>query len=911
MKAKLHSTFCILHSAFYILLLALFTTTPRAPAQSVWNKALSLNGSTQYVALPAGIWFSNDFTIETWVYERSHASSSRVIDFGNGPGSDNVLMFLSYSTSGDVGLTVYRGGTHQDLFSPQPIPLNQWVHLAATLQGSNATIYVNGVAVVSINNVPPPNGVLRTNDYIGRSNWDNAYANAIFDDLRIWNVARTPGQIQDGMCHPLTGTEPNLVGYWKFDEVTGNTAHDATANHRDGTLVNGPVWTNSTIPPLVNVNLALSQASAGSVAWGDYDNDGRLDFLVTGFTNTPFSGMAFANQLWRNTGSGFTNVPTAALPTNSVPAIAWGDYNNDGRLDLLLVGAEETDLLRNTGGNFTNISAGLPISSMGSANGYSWGDYDNDGRLDMLLAGGMEQPDIQHSISMVLHNNGDGTFTDINAGVPGFLWDGTAAWGDYDNDGRQDILVIGDQAFYQIWRNTGTGFTNINAALIAVPTNTTYYGLGGAWGDCDNDGRLDLLLSWTYNTNGVWKYFTEVFRNNGDGTFSNMNAGLTGLARGMVAWGDYDNDGLLDILQTGYDSNSVAIVQLWRNTGTGFTNVPIWSSTPPGGVYSVAWGDYDNDGRLDILVQTDSGVQLWRNICPVTNTPPTAPTNVAANVVGRQVELIWTAATDAQTPPNGLSYNLRVGTTPGGIDVVSPEADLATGFRRVPARGSYQPGVHGLLRDLPLGVYYWSVQAVDTAFAGGPFSAESRFVVYPPSVATVGATPTGSTAATLHGTANPMEHDTTAWFEYGLTIAYGNVTGSTDLGAGTNAMAFDPPATGLLPWMTYHYRAVGSNCVGITVGPDATVTLPGPGTVTPYLSGLPSSLTLPQGGSNSIWFTASPAGLDVQVRGNNPVLLPPAGLNLLPSGSGYSLDVAPAPSQSGSALVNLPAKPST
>jgi hypothetical protein len=119
------------------------------------------------------------------------------------------------------------------------------------------------------------------------------------------------------------------------------------------------------------------------VAWGDYDNDGRLDFLLTGFLRS---------QLWRNTGSGFSNVTASVAP--GLPgrsSVAWGDFDNDGRLDFLLTGSTNSvppQLWRNTGGGFGNVTAsvapGLPGLYFSSA---AWGDYDSDGRLDFLLTG--------------------------------------------------------------------------------------------------------------------------------------------------------------------------------------------------------------------------------------------------------------------------------------------------------------------------------------------------------------------------------------------------------------------------------------------------------------------------------------------------------------------------------------------
>jgi len=361
------------------------------PSPLPWGNAVSLNGTNQYVAMPAGVWFSNDFTIEAWVYVRSHKRWGRLIDFGNGAPSDNVLLTLSQGTTGQPMLQTYPSPTW---YSVPELPTNRWVHLAATLQGTTATFFYDGVPQAT-NTVQPPNPVRRTNNYIGRSNWAaDDYADAIFEDLRIWNVARSPGQIREGMCHPLSGTETNLAGYWKFDSVTGTNAPDATANHNDGVLFNGPGWV---IPAFLNATPWFTPGLPGvhhaSVAWGDYDNDGRLDFLLTGSSNDVPSGAVA--QVWRNTGSGFSNVTATvapALPGVAASSVAWGDYDNDGRLDFLLTGdtgsGRISQVWRNTGSGFANVAATVPPGLPGVNNGSAaWGDYDNNGRLDLLLTG--------------------------------------------------------------------------------------------------------------------------------------------------------------------------------------------------------------------------------------------------------------------------------------------------------------------------------------------------------------------------------------------------------------------------------------------------------------------------------------------------------------------------------------------
>jgi len=147
-------------------------------------------------------------------------------------------------------------------------------------------------------------------------------------------------------------------------------------------------------------------------------------------------------------------------------------------------------------------------------------------------------------------------------------------------------------------------------------------------------------------------------------------------------------------------------------------------------------------GRLDVLVTGFSAsnspiTQVWRNNLPTTNTSPSAPSGLNLTVSNTMATLTWSSATDNQTPAAGLTYNLRIGTTPGGSDMLSPMS-AADGFRRLPQLGGAQHGLSATIQVegyYAVGTpYYWSVQAVDSAFAGSPFAAESSFKFLPVAV---------------------------------------------------------------------------------------------------------------------------------------------------------------------------------
>jgi len=273
----------------------------------------------------------------------------------------------------------------------------------------------------------------------------------------------------------------------------------------------------------------------------------------------------------------FTHIG-AVLPGVDCGAAAWGDYDNDGDLDLLLAGDTGsgyiTRVYRNDGGTFTDIVAGLQGISSSSV---AWGDYDNDGDLDVLIAG---QADAGNRITQVHRNDGGDAFTDIAAGLPG-VSDSAVAWGDYDNDGDLDILLTGYTSsgyIARVYRNDGGTFTDIAAVLPGVSDSAV------AWGDYDNDGDLDILLTGYTG----WDHIARVYRNNGNDTFTDIASNLPGIYRGSAAWGDYDNDGDLDILLTGYTGWD-HIARVYRNNGNDtFTDIAkpacrgLSTARPPG-----------------------------------------------------------------------------------------------------------------------------------------------------------------------------------------------------------------------------------------------------------------------------------------------------------------------------------------
>lgn len=473
----------------------------------------------------------------------------------------------------------------------------------------------------------------------------------------------------------------------------------------------------------------------GKLAWGDYNNDGRLDLILTGYTIADNGNSGNLSRVYQNTASGFVHQPNliADLPQVNYGSVYWADFINNGQLGLMISGNVDVSpmigkLFYNTPSGFVDQSKLISTIKFNYNTFLAWGDYDNDGLVDLMVVGNND-PSSNHYPQ--LYRNTGTSFIEQKGLLPNLplISDGSSAWGDYDNDGRLDLMVSGRDYmgtdYAKLYRNVGGSFTDESKLLQGVRGAPT-------WVDYDNDGRLDLFTSGpAFN----------LYRNTPSG-FVNQRNFISGpevpteIVAGRVAWGDYDNDGRLDLLISGQTRSDAYITKLYRNTTSGFVDSSTLLPNLPqllGG--AMAWGDYDNDGRLDLMltgtVERGATSKLYRNITPAANTQPTRPTGLtsAPSTDGTKVYLNWQPATDDQTPQLGLSYNLYVSQTPGGQNIVSPEADQVSGLRRVVRPGNSRATNFPLTGLTPGQTYYWSVQAIDGAFAGSPFASEQMFTM--------------------------------------------------------------------------------------------------------------------------------------------------------------------------------------
>jgi hypothetical protein len=353
-----------------------------------------------------------------------------------------------------------------------------------------------------------------------------------------------------------------------------------------------------------SLGVADSGAAQG-VVLQDFNNDGWLDIFLLN-NNTP-------NKFWiNNNGTSFTELSASWNIASLIPGrgLSASDFDNDGKLDVMIGNWQSSIVLyKNTGTSFLNFTTNAGVNFTGYGGSICWFDYNKDGKADVMFTNNGIPPRYNYffrnenllSFTNVAYSVG---FTDSNSTL-------TVASGDYDNDGDLDVYMGNQTAIGQaytgfLYRNEGNGtFTNVTAASQLV---TVFYNWGAEWGDYNNDGHLDIFLA---NYTGL----NQLFKNNGNGTFSDVTSQMGINDQGQsysCGWADYDNDGDLDVYIARSQNN---MDRMYRNDGTTFTDVS--SLIGMGDLRHsscVSWGDYNNDGYPDLYLNNNGHLnRLYKN----------------------------------------------------------------------------------------------------------------------------------------------------------------------------------------------------------------------------------------------------------------------------------------------------------
>jgi hypothetical protein len=346
-----------------------------------------------------------------------------------------------------------------------------------------------------------------------------------------------------------------------------------------------------------DIAVVLPNVSSSAVAWGDYNRDGKPDFLLTGSSNS-----TAISKLYKNTGNGFSEDTTVNLPGVFSGALAWADYNRDSKPDFLLTGDSGnkyiSKLYKNTGNGFSeDTSVNLPGVIEGSV---AWADYNKDGKRDFLLTGQFGSKELSDGITKLYKNTGDGFIVDSNFPVIN-VCRSAVAWADYNSDDRIDFILTGntyntyntyDKYITKLYKNTESGFREDDTISLPGVTDGAV-----AWADYNRDDQPDFLLTGKDTSE---KLISKLYKNTGDRFIEDTNISLPGVDQSSVAWGDYNRDGKPDFLLTGNRSGT-AIAKLYINTGNSFSeDTSISLPGVKGG--SVARVDYNEDSKPDFLL---------------------------------------------------------------------------------------------------------------------------------------------------------------------------------------------------------------------------------------------------------------------------------------------------------------------
>jgi enediyne biosynthesis protein E4 len=401
------------------------------------------------------------------------------------------------------------------------------------------------------------------------------------------------------------------------------------------------------------------ETMGGGVAVFDYNNDGLLDIFFTNGAEIPSlekTGPEYYNRLYRNNGDGtFTDVTAKAGLQGigySMGASA-GDYDNDGFVDLYVAGVNRNQLLHNNGdGSFTDVTAKAGVAGTVANHGKVWAvtagwfDYNNDGLLDLFVVNYLDYNintapqchfeaitiycspnDFRGMPNILYRNNGDGTFTDVSgpSHISRYAGKGMGvAFADYDNDGLTDIFVSNDTFPNYLLHNNGDGtFTDVAVVSGVAYTDNgkAVAGMGADFRDLDNDGKPDIFHTAMFGDT------FPLYKNLGRGQFDDATtaAGLTASTSRLTAWGtgafDFDNDGYKDLFtaNSAILDNSMEVQHqpfalpnsLFHNKGgLRFEDLSALVGTDfavPGAHRGAAFGDLNNDGKIDVVVTVLNG----------------------------------------------------------------------------------------------------------------------------------------------------------------------------------------------------------------------------------------------------------------------------------------------------------------
>ncbi|HET7625544.1 MAG TPA: FG-GAP-like repeat-containing protein, partial [Verrucomicrobiae bacterium] len=535
---------------------------------------------------------SGDFTVEAWAYAGSWKADNAYHEILS-QGSGGNAFYLGITP----GNRIRSGDGWGD--TGVPFPFDGWHHFAIVKSSTNTLLYIDGMLVASRGSaIPNPHAT--DNFRISRqySTYGESWPGDI-DEVRVWNVARTPEEIQLNLTNRLTGSEPGLVGYWRFDEGTGNIVSDASAVGNTGDFQGTPVWVSSTVAPGLPssilsqylLNIHLSGANPPSVLSTTLPEENIttsniLDRFTVTFSQDmdPLTVSNSANYELRCAGADniFNTADDQLYTVSNSPT-----YNSGTSASYLVSdGPLQPGLFRfvvstNLADRTLNPMATNFVRHFAVANvsGFILESRTNDVSGDALLLGSnLNSPDGSFLSGNKISVGSNPYFADV---------------GRLNADTNLDLVVA----------NYGSGTVSIllgdgQGGLLML----TNYPIGSGaispvLGLFNNDTNLDLAVA-NYNNNTI-----SVFMGNGDGTFQPPENYPVGSEPHFVATGDFNKDGNLDLVTPNYNSGSVSIL-LGNGDGSFQSAVAYNAGAAP---IMVAVADVNSDGILDLLTANQNG----------------------------------------------------------------------------------------------------------------------------------------------------------------------------------------------------------------------------------------------------------------------------------------------------------------
>lgn len=446
-----------------------------------------------------------------------------------------------------------------------------------------------------------------------------------------------------------------------------------------------------------------ASAPSGASKFIDFDNDGDLDLYAL---RTAFS--TDYDNIYKNDSNSFSIVKTAIKVSfeTSYSTIDWGDFDNDGDIDIVIGRDDKTELYINNSGTFKKKFNQTTLTGEASP---TLIDIDNDGDLDLITI------DIRYPYNQLrLYLNDMGVFSNSNFIIEG-VFNPVFSVADYDSDGDMDLIIAKglNKDLYRYENKNGT--LELDTVPFKDITGADFFD----WADIDNDNDLDMLVMAQNSSSGsVLKIYKNI-----NGMFPDSGIVFSDLHYKHGRFGDFNSDGTIDILCGHYNYYRTKI---FKNTDGEFSPDSLIKHFAGIESRSDAIGDFNSDNNLDVFVDGEPG-EIHVNDTTLINDKPDTPFGLSVNISNNSATLTWNPIITDET--KYLTYNIYLGTSSNGNEIISSHSINSSGTRLISENGNVSLNTNWTIHDLPIGTYYWSVQAIDGSLVPSSFAIENSFTI--------------------------------------------------------------------------------------------------------------------------------------------------------------------------------------